>query len=320
MSYVARIADMRALLDSWADLLRDTEGSQVFSANERVFATLEDWPRIKWFYYCDDRNGNTIRLYDTEHFNHFGGGYYLEERGSGQEQFERVIIRGENMWGGEQVDGERPDSMKRRFREESAWELFRVARSPLRPGFQPPENLLTRHRVWADREGNRAINIQAGMNCPLRLWYFKHLNQVSAFDFSPPAFYPRRVVRPPTSATTIEALRRLTRRADRPTGDPGRPAGSESRRGDSMATATDGLQNALHITARVQSGNKIEITAPGLQEGQDVNVYLVPRPSETPSRRSVLEFLDSLPSGPRSAPTWDEVERRFQEERDAWDR
>ena len=93
-----------------------------------------------------------------------------------------------------------------------------------------------------------------------------------------------------------------------------------SRRGDSMATATDGLQNALHITARVQSGNKIEITAPGLQEGQDVDVYLVPRPSKTPSRRSVLEFLDSLPSGPRSAPTWDEVERRFQEERDAWDR
>jgi len=90
--------------------------------------------------------------------------------------------------------------------------------------------------------------------------------------------------------------------------------------GLSMATATDGLQNALHITARVQSGNKIEITAPGLQEGQDVDVYLVPRPSETPSRRSVLEFLDSLPSGPRSAPTWDEVERRFQEERDAWDR
>ena len=40
-----------------------------------------------------------------------------------------------------------------------------------------------------------------------------------------------------------------------------------------MATATDGLQNALHITARVQSGNKIEITAPGLQEGQDVDVY-----------------------------------------------
>lgn len=41
---------------------------------------------------------------------------------------------------------------------------------------------------------------------------------------------------------------------------------------------------------------------------------------EVPPRRSVLDFLDALPPGPRSAPTWDEIERRFQEERDAWDR
>jgi hypothetical protein len=87
-----------------------------------------------------------------------------------------------------------------------------------------------------------------------------------------------------------------------------------------MAAAPDGLQNALHVTARVQSGNKIEISAPGLHEGQDVDVYLVPRPAATPSRPSVLEFLDSLPEGPRSAPTWDEVERQFQQQRDAWDR
>jgi hypothetical protein len=26
-----------------------------------------------------------------------------------------------------------------------------------------------------------------------------------------------------------------------------------------------------------------------------------------------------LPPGPRSARTWDEIERQFQEERDAWD-
>ena len=42
--------------------------------------------------------------------------------------------------------------------------------------------------------------------------------------------------------------------------------------------------------------------------------------SEMPPLRSVLEFLDALPPGPRSAPTWDEIERRFQEERNAWDR
>jgi hypothetical protein len=43
-------------------------------------------------------------------------------------------------------------------------------------------------------------------------------------------------------------------------------------------------------------------------------------PQAPPQGRSVLEFLDALPPGPRSAPTWDEIERRFQEERDAWDR
>jgi hypothetical protein len=76
-----------------------------------------------------------------------------------------------------------------------------------------------------------------------------------------------------------------------------------------MATAPDGLRTAFHITARVQTGNKIEITAPELHVGQDVDVFLVSRPLQTASRRSVLDFLDSLPSGPRSAPTWDEVER-----------
>ena len=88
-----------------------------------------------------------------------------------------------------------------------------------------------------------------------------------------------------------------------------------------MAAAPGGLRTALHTTVRVQSGNKIEITAPELHEGQDVDVFLIPRPSETPPRPSVLEFLDSLPPGSSSVPEhWMQVERQFQEERDAWDR
>jgi hypothetical protein len=77
---------------------------------------------------------------------------------------------------------------------------------------------------------------------------------------------------------------------------------------------------ALHTTARVRSGNKIEITSSELEEGQDVDVFLIPRPSATPPHRSVLEFLDSLRPGPTTAPAWDQFERQFQEERDAWDR
>jgi hypothetical protein len=91
-------------------------------------------------------------------------------------------------------------------------------------------------------------------------------------------------------------------------------------RGWIMAATNDGLRAALHITARVPPGNKIEITAPELTEGQDFDVFLIPRPSVANPHRSVLEFLDSLPPGPRSAPTWDEIERQFREERGAWDR
>jgi hypothetical protein len=87
-----------------------------------------------------------------------------------------------------------------------------------------------------------------------------------------------------------------------------------------MASAADGLRTALHVTARVQAGNKIEITAFELEEGQDVDIFVIPRPQDAQPRRSVLEFLDSLPSGPRSAPTWDELEQQFKAERDAWDR
>jgi hypothetical protein len=76
-----------------------------------------------------------------------------------------------------------------------------------------------------------------------------------------------------------------------------------------MAPAFDGPHPALHLTARVRPGNKIEITAPDLQEGHEIDVFLIPRPLEAPPRPSAIEYLDSLPDGPRSAPTWDEIER-----------
>jgi hypothetical protein len=87
-----------------------------------------------------------------------------------------------------------------------------------------------------------------------------------------------------------------------------------------MGAVNNGLEAALHVTARVQAGSKIEISAPELKEGQDVENFLIPRSPKTESGRSVLEFLDSLPPGPRSAPTWEDLDRQFQSERDAWDR
>ena len=74
-----------------------------------------------------------------------------------------------------------------------------------------------------------------------------------------------------------------------------------------MATASEGLRMALHATARVRAGNKIEITAPTLEEGQDVDVFLIPRPSEplriVPSLNSwipCLRVLGVRPPGKKS--------------------
>jgi hypothetical protein len=86
-----------------------------------------------------------------------------------------------------------------------------------------------------------------------------------------------------------------------------------------VSTAIDRLHFALHVTTRVQSGNRVEITAPELREGQDVDVFVIPRGGEGQVRISPLELLDRLPPGPRSASTWEEIDRRFHEERDAWD-
>lgn len=97
----------------------------------------------------------------------------------------------------------------------------------------------------------------------------------------------------------------------------------------------EALQPAYHTTATVLEGGRLEIEAPELTPGQCVEVFVVspkraetngqtasvsPRPADGEGYVSVLDFIETLPPGPRSAPTWEEVERNFQEERDAWDR
>lgn len=78
----------------------------------------------------------------------------------------------------------------------------------------------------------------------------------------------------------------------------------------------------MHSCVRVQTtvlpGSRVEVTAPGLPEGQPVEVVLLfDRPCDAP-QRGILDFLDSLPTGPRSAKTWDELEAGLQREREAW--
>jgi hypothetical protein len=76
----------------------------------------------------------------------------------------------------------------------------------------------------------------------------------------------------------------------------------------------------LRLRATVQPGHRLEVIAPELPEGELVDVVVQFSSPPAPPRRGILDFLDALPPGPRSYSTWEEMERQFQQERDAWDR
>jgi hypothetical protein len=80
------------------------------------------------------------------------------------------------------------------------------------------------------------------------------------------------------------------------------------------------MQTALRMQTTVLPGHRLEISAPELPEGAKVEVIVVLPEKPQPHRMSVLEFLESLPPGPRSFPTWEEYEKHLQEEKNAWER
>jgi hypothetical protein len=79
-------------------------------------------------------------------------------------------------------------------------------------------------------------------------------------------------------------------------------------------------QAALKLTTRVLPGKRIEVTAPELTEGDEVEIFIALPASSAPKRRSVLDIIESLPPGPRQFKTPEEADRYLQEERDAWER
>ena len=80
------------------------------------------------------------------------------------------------------------------------------------------------------------------------------------------------------------------------------------------------MQSALKLTARVLPGNRIEVIAPELVEGEDVELIVMLSERPIPRRLSVLDIIESLPSIPRLFATPDDADRYLQEERDSWDR
>jgi hypothetical protein len=72
------------------------------------------------------------------------------------------------------------------------------------------------------------------------------------------------------------------------------------------------------ITGIVTNG----VIVPGspLPEGAQVEVMVVAPEKLAPQFGSALEFLESLPAGPRAFKTWEEYEQFLREERNSWDR
>jgi hypothetical protein len=82
-------------------------------------------------------------------------------------------------------------------------------------------------------------------------------------------------------------------------------------------------RRALHIQARVQPGNRVDVHVPEpLKVGDEVDVVvLTPETGDrAPRGRSILEILDGLPPNIGMFKTAKEVDEYIREERDSWDR
>lgn len=80
------------------------------------------------------------------------------------------------------------------------------------------------------------------------------------------------------------------------------------------------MPTEMRIETTVLPGHRLEVVAPELPEGAKVEVIVVLPEKKEPQFGSALEFLESLPPGPRAFKTWDEYEQHLREEKDAWDR
>lgn len=80
------------------------------------------------------------------------------------------------------------------------------------------------------------------------------------------------------------------------------------------------MQTALRLETTVLPGHRLEVSAPELPEGVKVEVIVVLPEQSNPRRMPMLEFLESLPPGPRAFKTWEEYEQHLREEKGAWER
>ena len=77
------------------------------------------------------------------------------------------------------------------------------------------------------------------------------------------------------------------------------------------------MQEAIHIRATVQPGNRIEIVNGQLQEGEEVDVVV--SPASSAKRRSAVDILSEAPGG-LVFKTAADVAAYLKEEKESWGR
>lgn len=80
------------------------------------------------------------------------------------------------------------------------------------------------------------------------------------------------------------------------------------------------MHTALRLETTILPGHRLEVTAPELPDGATVEVIVVLPKPPPPKFASALDYLESLPPGPRAFKTWEEYEQHLREERDSWER
>ena len=96
-----------------------------------------------------------------------------------------------------------------------------------------------------------------------------------------------------------------------------------------MSTTEQTINTTLRTRTTVLPGKRVEFVMPQLEEGAEVEVFVMPHPTllEKSSESDeggidILDFLSSLPQSPtpRGFATWEEYEAFLRKEKNAWER
>lgn len=77
------------------------------------------------------------------------------------------------------------------------------------------------------------------------------------------------------------------------------------------------MHSIIQIRTRVLPGNRVEITSPELAEGEIVDIT-VSKSQGSPPKRSVLEMIESFPTG-RAFKSTQEIDAFLAQERRSWE-